>query len=225
MFCIDYAVNVYQFSRNEFLKSNQVLRIIWLVVKSNAINFASMARLQIILLTISLMFLKLNIQQKLNLAGNNFDSGLNIFRNLKWKIDVVNSFIGNQLLASFLICVAYYCSVPVLIINSEEHISPIMMVIYLAFDTIGWVTAAEYYNSVSYIFSSWLCKMEMHDKLNFNVNIIDWRSSAYAGMTRKITRIERQMEMATVRAELDSLALSSKFFRVTYGFLSTVSTK
>lgn len=198
------------FGTDGYVKNNTSLRYSWIILKAYAITAIMSVRLQVLSMIVALLLLYLNLNHELDHINCNIKRGTEIFRLLRWKMDIINEYFVNQILAWYLVVVAFYCKVPEIVMSPLFTQSKLFMFVYMTCDSIGWLTAAEYYHLVQKTFLRWLWNH-------------DYNYSGYRSREKVIEMIQptnESVDEGTVKAEfhLEYLALSTRFFRVTWIF-------
>lgn len=208
------------FSDDGYFNDNTVLRYAWKLLKAHAITANISVRLHVLSMMVSLLLLYLNVHQELDLSQGNMQRGLKMFRLLRWKMDVINDFFGNQLLAWYIVVVAFYCKVPDMVMSPSFSDTLGIIFIYMANDSIGWIIAAEYYHLVQQTFLRWLWSANYNNSPFLTEH---WQRRAI--VLEFVEPTKENLDLGTMKAEFqfEYLALSTRFFRVTYGFLGAVS--
>ncbi len=210
--------------------NSKYLDICITAITSHVLNFTLMSRSQLIIIIYSLMTIKQNIKKELIHCGGNIYKAIEIYRNLKDRMDLINSFLGNHIFAYNLVVVGFYCGVPAAIMSNHVFHIPITIVMCFVMDTTGWMLAAEFFHSIQSTFMKWhdfhtrnnsyvLGSIPANKLLAFNV------SDNTIIMSNVLMSMQTQMEIRKLKCEFvyEPLALSCKYFRVTYGFLKAVS--
>ncbi len=120
---------------------------------------------------------------------------------LKEDMDLVNEMFGNQFLAYYTDVIIYMCQIPGILLASYFHETVASTICFAIPNLCTWVIAAEFHSSVAKTFMKW-CKT---CRLHFTDNCA-------------------QMKLLAVKNELHSepIAVSCKFFTITYGFIASV---
>lgn len=120
---------------------------------------------------------------------------------LKEDMDLVNEMFGNQFLAYYTDVIIYMCQIPGILFVSYFYESQASIICFAIPNLVTWVIAAEFHASVTKTFMKWCNTCRSHFSDNGT-----------------------QMKLLAVKNEFHSepIAVSCKFFTVTYGFLASV---
>ncbi|CAL8098487.1 unnamed protein product [Orchesella dallaii] len=163
-----------------------------------------------------------SIQDELINCGSNVDKVIAVYQNLKRKISFINSVLGNLVLATYVCVIAYYCELPdVLMGVGDFNVKSIEKVIMHFFaNTVTWTLAAEFHSMATKKFYKWHedwlfidAKLELQ-----GVSTVKTNTTSIIGENvwneQKLFAVENMLQR-------EPLALSCKFFPVTYGFLGS----
>lgn len=127
------------------------------------------------------------------------EQGLDVLYTLKYRIDHVNEMFCNHFLAYYLDVIAFMCQIPGTLQASK--VSPSSVIFYVAINFCTCIIAAEFHAFVKLSFMKWCKACNSHYRDN--------------GIRMKLVGIKNEMHF-------EPIALSCKFFTITYGFLVSV---
>lgn len=202
---------------------------IGLIVDSHVVTFYWATRLEVILVFVTCFLMGKSIKVELGLTNGNIFKGLEIYQNLLWKISHINKTFGNYFLAYYLDVIGYCIGVPSILL-SYSHVPqyPSMFFVSFVLDTTGWIVAAEFYYSIQNTFLKW----HEHHSRNKSYIYSTINLSSSCDMCEQVAKSLNAIRLLLVRDDVaknktefqyEPLALSCRFFRITYEFLKTVS--
>ncbi|CAL8098469.1 unnamed protein product [Orchesella dallaii] len=148
-------------------------------------------------------------------------SGISAYKDLKKKLSLINILFEGQLFSFFVAVIAFYSRFPESILLSSNHQLGIIIP-FLVLDTILLILAAEFHYQVQQI------SIEGFEELYSNAFISESRSMQsnspnIANILEHFQVLERKLSWTQVKNEisLQPIALSCRFFSVTYGFFAS----
>lgn len=207
----------------------------WTMLKVHVYKTYFINHIFVFLTTCKIFLLALDFQECVeNLPINDFDNMIKLYRKLKTKLELINTFAGWHVLTFCAIVLTYYCEIPDVISGKMwEREGLGSVVFYLFLNSFLWLVAAEGHSVIhktvkkwidNYLFNRYndipkLEKVEIKQGLAKNCGNLHSLDNNHA------SSMEIHMMLMAIRNDLSAepLGLSCKFFTVTHGFLTSVS--
>ncbi|CAL8098463.1 unnamed protein product [Orchesella dallaii] len=162
-----------------------------------------------------------NYRTELRLAVHRIDisTGLLAYRNLRKNITFINDVFGGPLFGFFLAVITYYSQVPDVLMGYLTDFPLGVIFLFIVLDMAIFVLAAEFHSQVQRIsfegFEDLSLKV-LEYKRKFEVRSVS--------STEYFQILESKLDLMEMKNEMSQqpIALSCRFFSITYGFLASV---
>lgn len=222
--CNNYFIAEMYAMNDGWFTTNEILRKLWVLVFAHMMAFEFWIRFQLPFFAFTFLIVNLNVKRELNVMPGNFEHGLEIFGSVRDKIHVVNMYFENQLLAYFIIAVSFYCGIPEVVKNTTYTNFSWFFAFDVMLDFSGWIIAAEYSHLIQNTFLNFLWEQRNNADRTMTKLYSKLACENYDTL-QNISKIEKRVERLQLINEFqfEHLTISCRFFRVTYGFISSVS--
>ncbi|CAL8102570.1 unnamed protein product [Orchesella dallaii] len=155
-----------------------------------------------IILTMTKLGKALETELKIGNQTLDVQKGNEFYRRLKSKAKLITNLYGNQILGFYITSICYYAQAPHVFLGKRGNTEKLIMA-YFTLTIVGWIVAAEFHKNVQETVLKWIAAHT---------------GNANLGVEDRLALLSLSNEMAA-----DPIALSSRYFSVTYQQFSAVS--
>ncbi|CAL8098472.1 unnamed protein product [Orchesella dallaii] len=193
-------------------------------LESHCITLLGINHVFLFVISSSLLGVANKYREDLARYGKDVKKGIESYRRLRTKVSQINKVFEAYIIAFVAIVIPYYCEIPDVFMKylSEEPMPSVIFYIFL--NTSVLLLAAEFNSRVNQIFSEWfnksfLCATTLNNQHERPIMVYNTKITSYRDV------LESSIQLVTIKNELHSypVALSCRFFFVTYGFLAKLA--
>lgn len=187
---------------------------------SNSSGYYNFAHFMFLSLGLSIKDAAKEFAIEMQEVKDNVEMGIQLYHDLKKRIFGLNQLFGTQLLLYFFTSTAYFVTGPDILKNNLESsmVEKYSFIVFFSIYILFWTISANFHASVQGTLKNWL------DYQIFHKHHHDFEFKARSKADTSDGQIKMQLESMEreLTAGCPSLAISSKYFAVTTGFLGTV---
>lgn len=188
---------------------------------SNSFGYYYFVHFILFTLGLSLKDCAKEFAMKMQESNDNVERGIEIYLGLKKKIHGLSKNFGTQLLFYFFGSTAYFITGPDIFKDFQKPstMEKYSFMMYFSTYILCWTSCANFHSAVQTTLRNWLECQIFHQNLTLKPrSSFNQFSSSFVGQTKmQLESMERELA-----AGCPTLAISSKYFTVTTGFLGTV---